>query len=101
MLHERRAARVDVLFSRQGDAWRLYVHGWSPPSLRLKLDRHGEAFPVQAPDLDGLRDYMWTLDAPYREHPTTVGGVALEAIGRSAVKLCEWLNEHLRNPERL
>jgi hypothetical protein len=88
-------ARLEVLFGRHGDAWRLYVKGWAPPYLRVKLDEHGEAWPVRSPDLAELREYMWKLDAPYLEKPTTEGGVALEAVGRSAVMLWEFLDDCL------
>ncbi len=88
-------ARLDVLFSRQDDAWRVYVDGWRPPYLRVKFDQYRAAFPVRAPNLADLRDYMWKLDAAYREQPTATGGFALEAIGRSAVMLWEWLDHSL------
>jgi hypothetical protein len=92
----RQQPTLEVFFDRHGDAWRLYVRGWTPPYVRVKLDEHGEAFPVQAPDRDALRDYMWTLDAPYHEQPTTDdAGLALEASGRSAVMLWEWLDDCL------
>ena len=88
-------AKIDVLFSRHGTGWRLYVHGWIAPYVKQRLDQHGEAFPVAAPDLEDLHRYMWQLDTPYVQRATTVGGVAIEATGRSAVALWEWLYEHL------
>jgi hypothetical protein len=63
--------------------------------VKQKLDRHGEAFPVRAPDAKDLHDFMWGLDAPYVEQPTTSGGLAIEATGRSAVALWEWLDGYL------
>lgn len=87
--------RIEVLFSRQGEAWRLYVVGWIAPYVRGKLDRQGEAFPVLAPDLNDLERYMWNVDAPFVRADTAVGGVAIEARGRSAVALWEWLDGHL------
>lgn len=95
----RDAAKIEALFSRHGDGWRLYVHGWMAPYLKQKLDRHGEAFPVPAPDPRDLHQFMWQLDAPYVEQPTAVGGLAIEAKGRSAVALWEWLDEHISTPK--
>jgi hypothetical protein len=88
-------AKLEVFFGRHGGAWRVYVNGWAAPYVRSKLDQHGEAWPVAAPDLADLRQYMWKLDAPYAEAPTVLGGVALEAQGRSAVALWEWLDGYL------
>ena len=95
----REAAKIEALFSRHGDAWRLYVHGWIAPYLKLHLDEHGEAFPVGPPDAGDLHEYMWKLDAPYVERPTAAGGLAIEAKGRSAVALWEWLHEHFAAAE--
>jgi hypothetical protein len=92
-------AKIDVFFSRQGTAWRLYVHGWIAPYVKQRLDEHGEASPVLPPNLEELHRYMWQLDAPYLQKMTTVGGVAIEAKGRSAVALWEWLYEHLAAAE--
>lgn len=95
----REPAKIEALFSRHGDAWRLYVHGWIAPYVKSQLDEHGEAFPVRAPDAQDLHDYMWKLDAPYVEQRTTSGGLAIEAKGRSAVALWEWLDEYLTAPK--
>jgi hypothetical protein len=86
-----REAKIELLFSRQGDAWRLYAHGWVAPYVRRKLDASGEAFPVCEPDLADLERYMWKLDAPYRNKKTSVGGVMIEARDRSAIMIWEWL----------
>lgn len=88
---------LEVFFGRHGDAWRVYVNGWAAPYVRNRLDEHKEAWPVPAPDLADLRQYMWKLDAPFAEAPTMLGGVALTARGRSAVALWEWLDEHLQS----
>jgi len=53
------AAKIEALFSRHGEAWRLYVHGWIAPYVKQKLDQHGEAFPVPAPNPQDLHEYMW------------------------------------------
>jgi hypothetical protein len=50
---------------------------------------------VREPDLTDLREHMWKLDTPYTEARTTLGGVAIEARGRSAVALWEWLDGQL------
>jgi hypothetical protein len=87
--------KLEVFFGRHGDAWRVYVNGWAAPYVRQKLDEHGEAWPVREPDLTDLREHMWKLDTPYTEARTTLGGVAIEARGRSAVALWEWLDGQL------
>lgn len=96
----RAPASIEIFFSRHGDAWRLYTHGWVSPFVRQRLDANGEAWPVAAPALDDLRGYMWRLDCPYMERRSTTGGVALEARGRSAVAIWEWLYEHIEAPAR-
>jgi len=87
--------KLQVFFGRHGGKWRLYVNGWAAPYVRGKLDERGEAWPVSEPDLTELRDFMWRLDSPYTHAPTTLGGVAIEARGRSAVALWEWLDGYL------
>jgi hypothetical protein len=93
MMHSQ--PKLEVFFGRHGDAWRVYVNGWAAPYVRSKLDAQGEAWPVRAPDLTDLESYMWKLDTPYTAAQTTLGGVAIEARGRSAVALWEWLDGHL------
>jgi hypothetical protein len=95
----RNAAKIEALFSRHGDAWRLYVRGWVAPYLNQQLDRYGEAFPVGPPDAKDLHNFMWQLDAPYVEQRTALGGLAIEAKGRSVVALWEWLYEHVATTE--
>lgn len=88
-------ARIELFFSRDGSAWRLYARGWVAPYVRDKLDRHREAFPVAQPDAADLERYMWNLDAPYAQQRATSGGLAIEAAGRSAVMLWEWIDGYL------
>ncbi len=38
---------------------------------------------------------MWKLDAPYVRRSTSVGGTLLEAKGRSAIVIWEWLDGYL------
>ncbi|HTA89765.1 MAG TPA: hypothetical protein VK745_09330 [Polyangiaceae bacterium] len=90
-----REAKVELLFSRDRNAWRLYANGWIAPYVRRKLDASGEAFPVSEPDLADLERYMWNLDAPYVHKKTAVGGVLIEAKDRSAIMIWEWLDGHL------
>jgi len=87
--------KIEILFCRDHDAWRLYAHGWVAPYVRAKLDEHLEAFPVREPDLDDLDQYMWKLDAPYAHSQTELGGVSIEAKGRSAIVIWEWLDGYL------
>ena len=87
---------IELLFSRDRGAWRLYTHGWVAPYVRLKLDEHGEAYPVREPDLADLERYMWKLDAPFVQTHSAVGGVAISAKARSAIVIWEWLDEYLR-----
>jgi hypothetical protein len=84
---------LDVLISRDGDAWRLYFapHSWMP-GLIGRPDR-GSIFPVAKPDLDDLRHFMWKLDAPYEERRAADGGAAIVAKGRSAIALAVWLGD--------
>jgi len=83
---------IEVFIGMHSDAWRFYAHGWVPPYIRQKLDRHGEAFPVCQPDLTGLENFMFQLDAPYKKKVTKSGGVEIEARGRSAIVFGEWLD---------
>jgi hypothetical protein len=95
-----REAKIDLLFSGQGDSWRLYADGWVAPYVRRKLDASGEAFPVREPDLADLERYMWKLDAPYVKKQTAVAGVTIEARDRSAIMLWEWLDGLLSGEEK-
>jgi hypothetical protein len=88
-------AKIELLFSKQADAWRLYADGWIGPYVRQKLDANREAFPVREPDLADLERFMWKLDAPYLKQKTSVGGVLIEAKKRSAIAIWEWLDGHL------
>lgn len=90
--------KLDLFLSPHGEAWRLYVgaRSWAPPMLRKRMDRHGEVFPVAAPDLDDLERHMWGCDAPYEKRVATTGGVELGAVGRSAVVLLVWLEGLVR-----
>lgn len=87
--------KVELLFTKDRDAWRLYVHGWIAPYVRAKLSKQADAFPVRQPDLDELEQFMWATDAPYMKQVSTLGHVEIEAKGRSAVALNEWLDEYL------
>lgn len=95
-----REAKIELLFSRHGDAWRLYADGWVAPYVRRKLDANREGFPVREPDLADLERFMWNLDAPYRHKKTSVGGVMIEARDRSAIVLWEWLDGLLSGEEK-
>ena len=83
---------LEAFIGKHADAWRLYVPGWAPPFLRLKLDANGEVFPVREPDLAELDAFMLKLDAPHAKRTTGNGDVELEARGRSAIALAEWLD---------
>jgi len=85
----------ESMFSRERDAWRLYVDGWIASYVRSKLDAEREAYPVREPDLADLEQYMWKLDAPYVRRSTSVGGIVIEVRGRSTIMLWEWLDAHL------
>ena len=89
------SGEISLLFSRDHEAWRLYVDGWVAPYVRRKLDAHREAFPVREPDLVDLEQYMWNLDAPYVQRETSVGGLLIEAKGRSVIVMWEWLDGYL------
>jgi hypothetical protein len=84
-----------MLFSRERRSWRLYADGWIAPYVRSKLDADREAYPLREPDLADLEQYMWKLDAPYVRRSTSVGGIVIEARGRSVVMIWEWLDAHL------
>jgi hypothetical protein len=92
MTETKTVATTDAFIGRHGDGWRLYVVGWTAPYLRQKLDQHGEAFPTREPDLADLERFMWGLDAPYQRRLTLSGDVELQAKGRSAIVLAEWLD---------
>jgi hypothetical protein len=89
--------RVELLFAKDREAWRLYVHGWVAPYVRHRLSQYGEAFPLPKPDFDDLEKFMWETDAPYIKRMTKAEGAEIEATGRSAVALNEWLDEYLRS----
>ncbi len=91
---------IQVLFSRDKSAWRMYAEGWIAPYVRRWLDAHREAFPVREPDLGDLERYMWQVDAPFVQQATAVGGVLIEAKGRSAVVIWEWLDGYLEPATR-
>lgn len=92
------STKLEVLFSRHGDCWRLYAHGWVAPYVRQKLDRHGEALVALQPDAGELDEYMWGLDAPYVHAPTSLGGLMITTEGRSTMVLWEWLCDQLAAP---
>ena len=95
-----KAPVIAVFIGRNGDHWRIYFArgSWCPPMLRDRLDEHGEAFPLPAPDLDDLHRHMWETDSPYEKRVTVNGGVELRAKGRSAVSLAVWLDAYLSRP---
>jgi hypothetical protein len=45
--------------------------------------------------LDDLKQYMWKLDTPYVQRETGVGGILIEAKGRSVIVMWEWLDGYL------
>src|ERR1700693_4967090 len=90
---------LDLFIGRDGDAWRLYVApaSWRPGVLRMRMDEHGEIFPVSQPDPDDLQRFMWETDSPYQHRRTGDGGVEILAKGRSAVTLLVWLEDLVRS----
>jgi hypothetical protein len=89
---------LDLFIGRDGDAWRLYVApaSWRPGLLQMRMDEHGEIFPVAQPDPDDLERFMWDTDSPYEQRRTGDGGVEILAKGRSAVTLLVWLEDLVR-----
>lgn len=78
--------------ARDGEAWRVYVEAeWLPPYLEHYFDRYREAYPALL-DFDDLDRYMAARGAKYRKHITATGSVELDADGKAAVTLSEWLS---------
>jgi hypothetical protein len=92
---------LDLFIGRDGDAWRLYVAptSWKPELLRRRMDGRGVIFPVAPPDVADLDRLMRNANAPFERRPTTDGGVAILAQGRSAkVLLMGWLARLVATP---
>jgi hypothetical protein len=87
--------KVELLFSKDRNAWRLYICGWVAPIARQRLGENGEVFPVQKPNLDDLRDFMLQCDASYSVHAPGNEAIEVAAKGRSAEHLWQWLSKHL------
>lgn len=87
--------KVELLFTKDRESWRLYTHGWLPPYVRAKVDQQGQASPVRQPDLEDLNKHMWDCDAPYVKRSINPEVVEIDAQGRSAIALWEWLDDHL------
>jgi len=62
-----KAPVLDIFIGRRGDAWRLDVapSSWKPGLLWIRMDGHGEIFPVARPDVDDLDRFMWDVDSPF------------------------------------
>jgi hypothetical protein len=88
-------AKLEIVFSRDGAVWHVRVRGWPAPYVRRGLDDFGGPFPVREPDLEDLANFMRRLEAPYVQAAMTLGGVAIEGSGQSAVALWEWLGTYL------
>ena len=90
---------LDIFIGRDTDAWRLYVapESWRPGLLRMRMDAHGEIFPVSQPDPADLKRVMWEADSPYEHRRTCDGGVEILAKGRSAVTLLVWLEDLIQS----
>lgn len=89
------STKLEILVSRDGDVWRLYVHGWIMPSLREMLDGHREALLQHRPEPSELEQYLCGRGAAYDYAPTLQGGFMITTVGRSTVVLSEWLSAEL------
>jgi hypothetical protein len=90
----KQAPVLEVLLARETKGARLYVAAWCPPSIRLILDRQMSAVLTEFPDVSNLDRFMFAADAPYVARATSAG-FEIEAHGRSAIVLGEWLEERL------
>lgn len=83
---------VDVFIARDGARWRLYVApgAWCPPMVHDHLNAQGEAS-IANFDAAELERFLWAADAPHALRSTATGGAQIEARGRSAIVLAEWL----------
>jgi hypothetical protein len=82
---------LELLFVPEGDGARLYVAGWCPVAVRERLDAVRSARLPAFPNLADLERFMWNVDAPYRLRAMGPN-LELEARGRGAVVLGEWVN---------
>lgn len=89
---------IDMLIMRDGDAWRLLLAltSWVPGTLRERLDKRHEIYPVNNPGAADLDAFMFESDAPYQGGATADGGVQILAKGRSAICLLIWLEDIVR-----
>jgi hypothetical protein len=89
-MHEM-APVLELLMVPEGSGARLYVAGWCPPAVRMRLDAQRSATITTLPDAGQLAAFMWKSDAPY-QRVDRVGKLEVIARGRAAVVLAEWLN---------
>lgn len=90
---------LDLLITRDGDAWRLHVapFSWTGGVLRERMDGRREIFPVSNPGAEDLHKFMFESDSPYEGGATADGGLQIRAKGRSAVTLLVWLEGIVRH----
>lgn len=84
---------LDIYIGRDGERWRLHVApmSWLPGVVRRHMNERREVFPVAKPDAADLDAFMFAMDAPYERRLTADGGLEIQASGRSAIVLHEWI----------
>lgn len=92
-------ARVlDLFFSREGDAWRVFARpSVFPPYLRQYFDEQWEAYPVML-DLEDLERRM--AGVRYEKRTSKSGGFQLLAQGSAAMTVASWLSTALASGVR-
>jgi hypothetical protein len=81
---------LELLVLPEGSGARIYVAGWCPPAVRLKLDSQKGARLSAFPDPEDLQKFMWGADAPYISRGAG-RGIEIQARGRAAIVLGEWI----------
>ncbi len=100
-LHERGAKEgilqgraLQVVFGQDGATWQVRVRGWLPAHLRHLLETRNQVGTLPEPAFTDLAEHMAFLGAPYARYGAA-GREVIEAQGRSAVALWEWLYRYL------
>ncbi len=85
---------VQIAFKQDRGTWQLEARGWLSTHLRHLLETQNRAGSLPQPRFAELNDHMQLLGASYARYGVA-GREVIEAQGRSAVALWEWLYRYL------